>query len=185
MAESFIQPQRKLYLPHILNNRRRPCGLNAEAWWVVQQMAEADWQQRPSLQCIDKLVAAAKEKVRKLDEGYLRAHALGQPYTYDHTTWDGETPNELVRRFGVRLPDWYPDVGNHIESLSLGHGTPESALAALRASPAHADHIEGRVEFFRAQTMIGVWFERFIVDGAVHPGRFTTITVVLTVPPES
>lgn len=75
--------------------------------------------------------------------------------------------------------------GKLIESLSLGHGTPQSALAALRASPAHADHIEGRVEFFRAQTMIGVWFERFIVDRAVHPGRFATITVVLTVPPEA
>jgi len=74
-----------------------------------------------------------------------------------HVDPDGAGPNWHLRYGGVRLPDYYDksDAGNNVESIRLGPPNAADAMAALIASPAHADHVLGR-GFFGGQTHIGV-----------------------------
>lgn len=103
-------------------------------------------QQRPVLDCHPALVAAA---------GW-RAWGLAHGDPWAHCDADGVCANEYARQAGCRLPWNYASKGNNIESLVAGSPDVAVMFAALAASPAHADHLFGRNDFFRAQQHVGI-----------------------------
>jgi len=75
---------------------------------------------------------------------------------FDHC-YLGDCVNRTVGRY-CRLPAEYPENGNSIESLVAGVRDPIKALEFLLSSPAHADHLLGRNDFFRSQFRCGIGF---------------------------
>lgn len=144
-----------------------PCGMTAQEAEYVRLLRTHPEQQRERLTCDERLCAAARYKAalcRRLDE-------------VEHTL-DGETPNELVRRFGVALPNWYPTQGNSVESLSAGHPTAWDSFNALLHSPRHRAHLLGEAFAYREQVRIGVAY--YHDDEPRH--AWNAIWCVLTAP---
>lgn len=91
-----------------------------------------------------------------------RQHAedMSQHNFFAHTNLSGHGPNWRIRQAGYQLPDWYgkePDA-NNVESIAGGQATTEGALAAWLASDAHRVHVLGRLDFYAAQTHVGVGY---------------------------
>jgi uncharacterized protein YkwD len=100
------------------------------------------------------LMAAAYDKVVRMARGGWVGHV--DPL--------GEGPNDLVRRFGYELPDWYShEAGaNGVESLRYGGSsdpawsTAFEAFEGLLGSPSHRIHILGLDRFYAHQRSIGI-----------------------------
>lgn len=106
----------------------------------------AGWQQRQGIIIHPILMRAAQAKAE---------HMAVMNY-FAHTSPDGVTPNELARRVGYILPDWYPQRGNNIESIYIGHDEPEEPIKGWFNSPRHHDHLVGQGDFYRSQNAIAV-----------------------------
>lgn len=102
-------------------------------------------QQRPTLICDSRLVAAAE----------LRAKA--QPSTgLSHCDSQNICANTYARAQGCRLPlDGY-GLGNQIESLTAGTANAQAAFDSLARSPSHSKHLFGEIELFRQQDRVGI-----------------------------
>lgn len=74
---------------------------------------------------------------------------------FGHTSLTGETPNELVRRYGFVTHDSYSTIGNNGESLAAGYPSIESAFQALLDSQLHESHLLGLHPFYCEQTDFG------------------------------
>jgi uncharacterized protein YkwD len=106
----------------------------------------AGWQKRTNPVPHPLLMEAAQRRAEDMARrGYL-----------SHTSPDGVTPNEVVRSVGYRLPDWYPEKGNNVESLYLGHDEPEEPVRSWFDSPKHHDHLVGEGKFYGSQTALGI-----------------------------
>lgn len=142
------------------------CGLNATADALAEMILEATWQARKALVCDYRLSFAAQSKAESMAKGDWVAH----------TSPSGETPNELIRRFGCKLPERYERKGNQTESLVYGSPDPALSLQWLLQSPAHRRHIAGESTFFGQQDRLGVGFAQ-TAHGA---SRYQFYYVILT-----
>jgi uncharacterized protein YkwD len=126
------------------------CSLNATAAAMLETIRTAAWQQRARVICDARLVAAAQAKS---DEMARLVYA-------SHISPLGVWPNQNVRAHGFPLPDWYPILGNSVESFAAGWGysTPEIVLAAFSTSPSHWRHITASHAFFQAQECMAVGY---------------------------
>lgn len=98
----------------------------------------------------NRLVTAAQ-----LHADYLHEFDIRQ---FRHVGRGGSTANQRARAQGYRLPDWYPVVGNQIESIGEEiDGGPEQAMQDLIDSPLHTEHVMRRGWWAKyAQPVYGV-----------------------------
>lgn len=157
----------KLYLPSLHNHQvtgaaSDVCGMNALAVDFVIRWLHHDEQRRRGATCDPRLVQAAQAHAED-----MAAHNHAS-----HTGSDGRSPNQRVRDAGYNLPEWYPQVGNQVESISVRWQGPAENLERLLASPGHYPHVSGSLTFYAEQTVYGV--------GYAEGGRL----VLITAPPE-
>ncbi len=76
---------------------------------------------------------------------------------FSHTNPDGVNANGRAIAEGYPLPAHFPANQNYIESMAGSVvGTPADALSLWRSSPAHANHVFGKTDFYRSEVVIGV-----------------------------
>jgi len=133
----------QIFLPYISSNIVTP----------TQEVTK--WLLNNSQQCRDfininpSLVEAAE---------YRANHMADNDY-FNHTDpLTGETPNEVVTRFGFDMHSSYPSQGNNGESISAGRKTIRESYESLLDSPPHRKHLLGLSNFFCQQREIGVGF---------------------------
>lgn len=85
-----------------------------------------------------------------------------------HTTPDGDTPNELVRRAGYVLPSYYPTKGNMVESIAAGYASADECWAAWMDSASHSAHVLALDSFYCDQTNVGVGYFHSAKSHYVH-----------------
>lgn len=106
-----------------------PCGFTDAAAALAVLIRDGAWQRRRVLVCDQRLIRAASWKAAAIAAMPEPAHDVG-----------GESPNELIRRFGFPTS---LGPGNSCESIVYGSDNAETVLAWLRESEAHRKHIEG------------------------------------------
>lgn len=97
-----------------------------------------------------------------------------------HTDPHGEGPNDMVRRYGYKLPSYYgKGAANNIESIGYGGtGNLESMWNTFLSSPGHRTHILGLDPFYAKQTNIGVGYYH------LEDSRQKHYWCILSAPPE-
>lgn len=140
------QPVPTSPLPTATPDLQAACFHDARALAFYRQLIDDPRQQRPVLDCHPALVMAA---------GW-RAWGLAHGDPWSHCDDAGVCANEYARQAGCKLPWDYASKGNNIESLVAGSPDASVMFAALASSPAHADHLFGRNDFFRAQRHVGI-----------------------------
>jgi hypothetical protein len=76
---------------------------------------------------------------------------------FAHKNPDGVNSNQRVINEGYPLPSNYDPAQNYVESLAGSVvDTAADAVNLWRNSPAHAAHVFGKDEFYRAQVVLGV-----------------------------
>jgi uncharacterized protein YkwD len=97
----------------------------------------------------------------------LKSEEMATRNYFSHTSVTGETPNQLVRRFGYDLPErvsvggqtyLLPTVGNQIESLAGGQSTPSAALQGLIESSGHRNHLLGVTAHNQVAREVGIGY---------------------------
>lgn len=83
---------------------------------------------------------------------------------FSHMTPEGVWSNKRVRLTGYKLPDWYADNLNYVESIGGGYETVEEVWAAWLDSPDHRTHVLGLIPFYAEQVNVGVGYAA--LDGA-------------------
>lgn len=131
-----------LYLPFIEKHEK----VIASVYRLADLIMYAAWQERSPIYMDLRLMQAAQ----------LKANSMAEFDYFSHTSPTGLTPNEVVRSTGYRLPSFYAEKGNQVESLYIGHDEPEEAVKGWLESPSHHDHIAGRTDFYRGHSAIGV-----------------------------
>lgn len=122
-----------------------PCFRSAQAAEFYRLMATDARQQRVSMTCDARLVAAAEKR------------ALAQPLDgLSHCDASGVCVNAYATAAGCRLPAAYPPNGKQIESLTAGMRLPIDAFESLARSPGHSNHIFGKLPFFQEQDRVGI-----------------------------
>jgi hypothetical protein len=122
-----------------------PCFKSSSAAEFYRLMATDARQQRVSMACDARLVAAAEARAKaQFGDGLSHADELGT------------LPNAYVRYYGCRLPSFYPLVGNSVESLTAGTPNAQAAFDSLARSPSHSVHIFGKDALFRSQLLVGI-----------------------------
>lgn len=131
-----------LYLPYIEKHSK----VIADVYKLADLIMYAAWQERAPIYIDLRLMLAAQRK----------AEDMAKHDYFAHTNPFGFTANENVRAAGYKLPDYYSEKGNQVESLYIGHDEPEEAVKGWLESSSHHDHIAGRNDFYRGQPAIGV-----------------------------
>ncbi len=138
----------QIYLPTVTTSGKvpplPPCGMAEPEARLADLIARHPWQRRKRLTCDARLCRAARAKAAQIATLVEPAHEIG-----------GESPNELVERFGFALG---LGSGNSVESLAYGAPEAETVLGWLLASPAHRRHVCGEGDYFRSQDRIGVGY---------------------------
>ena len=76
---------------------------------------------------------------------------------FAHKNPDGVNSNQRVINAGYPLPSNYDPTQNYVESMAGSVvDTAADALNLWRNSPAHATHVFGKNDFYRAQVVLGV-----------------------------
>lgn len=135
-----------VWLPIVANNQ--PLAYHPPGLQFFRLLHDDSRQLRQRLSWCSHLAFAAAARAKGL--------ANGDPWA--HVDASGITPNEYARQYGCRLPDYYPEKGNWIESLVAGSNDVLVLFNALAASPAHANHLFGRLPQFMVQDKCGVGF---------------------------
>ena len=139
------------------------CWRTFGAWVFYQLLISDERQAHPNLDCDRRLVAAAERR------------AMAQPLTgLAHCDQWGVCANVYARAAGCRLPANYGPNSNNIESLLGGTLDPLEAFKGLARSPAHARHLFGDGDFFRAQDRIGI----AVVDVPGHRYRWVWVILI-------
>jgi hypothetical protein len=142
-ANGTIPPTRETYLPVILT---LSCQSSMEGANIAGALTTDSRQERVVMRCNPALTRAAENRAKNLADNAYFAHC-------DLT---GKCANQYAREAGCRLPDYYTKNGNNIESLVAGPADWLIAYRALSNSPAHAEHLFGRLPFFREQMDYGI-----------------------------
>lgn len=135
---------RRYYVPMVIGAPRCFTAPATERFYSL--VAADDRQQRPTMRCNEALVKAAQARA----DGLVRSDLVG------HCDVAGNCANRYARVAGCRLPAYYSENGNNIESLAAGSPVAEAVFIALARSPAHAAHLFGQNDFFRAQADVGI-----------------------------
>ena len=140
-----IPPTRETYLPAIL---ALSCQSSMEGANIAGALTTDSRQEHPvgGLRCNPALTRAAENRAKSLADGNYFAHC----------DLEGKCANRYAREAGCRLPDYYSENGNNIESLVAGPADWSIAYFFLSNSPAHGDHLFGRLPFFREQLDYGI-----------------------------
>jgi uncharacterized protein YkwD len=134
------------------------CVLNAQEEAILQLLYTHPEQRRITMQCNPRLASVARERAQDMAElGY-----------FGHKNPSGEWPNYLVRKAGYKLPTYYPDNSNSIESIAAGFTSPDAAWAGWMDSEGHRVHILGNDPFWRNQEQIGVGYVNLAGSQYVH-----------------
>lgn len=117
------------------------CGDNDKAQKLVKLIINDKTQQRLSLQCDQRLVTAATQKVKEMADTQFVFHGRA---------------NGRLRDQGVELPRYY-GVGqaNQVEALAGGQHSAENVWQEFKLSQSHAEHLLGLSDFYREQYLIG------------------------------
>lgn len=130
----------------------------------MEYFATAPWQKR------DNLV----EDSRLAHVAHMRAMDLCARDYFSHETPDGFWPNHYVRLTGYKIPEWYKDNGNQVESLAKGYLCATDALDAWERSPNHHDHVTGS----------GFWASHTIFGVGIFECETGPLYALITAPPE-
>lgn len=145
---------------------------------VREQMQDyfvtASWQERTELEPDERL----------MDVAQYRAFDMSSKGYFAHEDLDGIWPNQHVRKAGYKLPSWYRDDSNQIESIARGYTrvtdriengviVETGALDDLVRSPHHHAHICG----------LGFWSDH-LRYGVGYSDEDERIYVVITAPIE-
>jgi uncharacterized protein YkwD len=112
----------------------------------------------------------------------FKSEELAKFNFFSHTSVTGETPNQLVRRFGYDLPATVrvggvnyglPTVGNQIESLAGGRTTPSAALQGLIESTGHRNHLLGVTAHNQLAREVGIGYQ--FLDRATYKHYWTVL----------
>lgn len=138
----------KIYLPDIKNQDSLPVEMPLDTLHRIIRDSPNQRRDRLAMARHVFLDQAAQQKAHDMaTKGYIA-----------HTSPSGVSANQNVRNTGYRLPDWYPNNGNNVESLYYGPNNPKDIAAAWLASDRHRAHVYGENDFFRGQTCIGVGY---------------------------
>jgi uncharacterized protein YkwD len=136
----------KLYLPDI--EKDRVTDIQTVQDILFRLIRDSPYQQRN---------VEAMVRHSLLDQAaHAKAADMAQKKYFSHTSLEGVTANENVRKTGYFLPDWYPVKGNNVESLYLGFTNPDEAVKSWYKSDFHRVHVFGEAEFFRNQNCVGI-----------------------------
>lgn len=117
----------------------------------IEQLLKTDpGQKRADL----KLSIALSQAARR------RAQDMANRAYFDHTNPDGFGPNCIVLQEKFLLPDNYGSLitDNNVETIAAGYANMTEAWKGLLTSAHHADHLLGRVDFYREQTYYGIGY---------------------------
>ncbi|WP_154223019.1 CAP domain-containing protein [Marinicella rhabdoformis] len=121
------------------------CGNNPASQELAHAIIEHNKQQRPQLQCNQKLSKIA------LIKAHLLAKELDISHNAGHTT-----PNHLLRKNGYDLSKRYPVLGNQVEAIAGGEPDTEVAFQDFLNSEPHRILLLGEHPYFTEQNDIGV-----------------------------
>lgn len=137
IATAEVPPEGRRFVPNEQESR------------LYQLIRDAPEQQRVQIILDPRLCQAARQ------------HALDTQARryFSHTNPEGQGANGRASNQGYPLPANYPADQNYIESLAGSVvGTPDDALLLWRTSPSHANHVFGKLDFYRSQVVIGVGY---------------------------
>jgi|GEM_PF-4185687 len=107
--------------------------------------------------------------------------------SFSHTSGTGETPNQLVRRFGYDLPqtvaadgfNWVlPEVGNNVQTIYGGRSTPAATLQGLIESTSR-NHLLGVTAHHQVAREVGIGY------AFRDPSTYKHYWTVLVTPPKT
>ncbi len=123
------------------------CGSTEQAQQLALAIITDPRQQRTEIRCNGLLQALAEEKAHLMAKRGMVFHNL-----------DG-SPNSRLRNAGFELPDYYGSaLSNQVEAIAGGYATVEKVWRSFKKSRDHADHLLGRLPFYREQDEMGVAF---------------------------
>jgi uncharacterized protein YkwD len=134
-----------LISPYSYSNEE--CGLHPKAQEFAKLLMNSSIQKHPNLTCNKRLAEAAAHKAKLMAENKRVDHFL-----------DYQSPNQLLRSYGLVLPRIYELIGNQVEAISGGKKTAKSAFEYFLTSPPHKAHILGEGEFYKTQSEMAVGY---------------------------
>lgn len=139
-----------VFLPFVANDspivgQSEPSGPAAELFALMkgdpgQKRAQCIWS--------DKLAQVA----------YSHCADMAKRDYFSHETPEHIWPNKRVRDAGYRLPDFFPDDANFVESIAAGQPIAAGAWSAWLESDSHKTHALGLTPFFSSETNVGIGF---------------------------
>jgi uncharacterized protein YkwD len=123
------------------------CGIHPKAQELAAILINSSQQLHPKLVCNSTLAQAANAKAKLMAENKRVDHILNR-----------QTPNQLLRSYGIDLPRIYEPSGNQVEAISGGKETAQSAFDYFMTSPPHKAHLLGENEFYKTQNEIAVGY---------------------------
>lgn len=121
------------------------CGENKEAIQLAKIILQH--QERVVINCSKELSLAAEYKAKNMAEENMISHYV-----------DNKSPNEVLRKRGVKLPNNYSIIGNQVEAISGGVTTAQEAFDYFLTSEDHKDLVIGKGKLFQKQDQIGVGY---------------------------
>lgn len=121
------------------------CGQSPVAAQLAFLFLTDPGQKRVNPHCDNRLVRAAQ----------FRADDMVSSHYFSHLSPSGHSPHFYVTMFGCRLPDYYLEEGNYIESLAMNQASAADVWRDWLASPGHRRHVLGEVGTFVEQTSYG------------------------------
>ena len=123
------------------------CGLNKQSIKLAQLIIESINQQRKALFCNKKLAQVA----------LIKAKMMAKANDINHRV-EFTTPNQLLRKHDIKLPDNYPLFDNQVESIMGAVKSAKKSFDLFLTSPDHKIHLLGEQDFLLKQNQIGVGF---------------------------
>jgi hypothetical protein len=134
---------KKIFLPFIVKEDSLKDEFELQLFTLIY---ESSYQRRTAMHQHPLLWLAAQKK----------ADDMAEKDYFGHTSPSGFTANELVRSVGYKLPDWYREKGNNVESIAVGGNKPENIAISWLNSPRHRDHVYAEAAFYKEQQCIGI-----------------------------
>ena len=135
------------FLFTVSSNANNDCGIHPKAQELARILINSDQQQHADLVCNSKLAKAANAKAKIMAENKRVDHFLNH-----------QSPNQLLRSYGLKLPSIYEAIGNQVEAISGGMKSAQSAYDHFLSSPPHKAHLLGENDFYKSQNEIAVGY---------------------------
>lgn len=119
------------------------CGLNSQATELAQLIKQHPSQKRPLLQCNELLSSIAQQRAEQLA---------------NNNADSGISANQVLINGGFRVPNYYPIIGNQVESVAKNLDQASAVFEQLLSTSKYHDHVMGVGEFYGLQSELGVGF---------------------------